>query len=123
MEYNKLERIVLDQQEELEGFRIGDYCVRKEETLIDLNSNLAQVVIGVRRSGKSTLCINALERAKVRYAYVNFDDERLLDISVDDMDPILEVLYKIYGDFTHLLLDEVQNVNGWHLFVNRMLRN
>jgi predicted AAA+ superfamily ATPase len=123
MEHSKLERIVLDQQEELNVFRTGNYCLRKEETLIDLNSNLAQVVIGVRRSGKSTLCINVLERAKVRYAYVNFDDERLLDISVDDMDPILEVLYKIYGDFTHLLLDEVQNVNGWHLFVNRMLRN
>jgi predicted AAA+ superfamily ATPase len=34
----------------------------------------------------------------------------------------LEVLYKVYGDFSYLLLDEVQNVDGWHLFVNRMLR-
>ena len=58
MEYSKLERVILDQQEELEGFREGDYCLRKEESLIDLESNLAQVVIGVRRSGKSTLCIN-----------------------------------------------------------------
>ncbi len=122
MEHNKLGRIVLDQQEELEGFRTGDYCLRKEESLIDLKSNLAQVVIGVRRSGKSTLCINALERAKVKYAYVNFDDERLLNITVDDLDSILEVLYKVYGDFSYLLLDEVQNVDGWHLFVNRMLR-
>lgn len=122
MEHNKLERIVLDQQEELGEFRTGDYCLRKEESLIDLKSNLAQVVIGVRRSGKSTLCINALEKAKVKYAYANFDDERLLNITVDDMDSILEVLYKVYGDFSYLLLDEVQNVDGWHLFVNRMLR-
>lgn len=70
----------------------------------------------------SPLCINALETAKVKYAYVNFDDERLLNITVDDMDSILEVLYKVYGDFSYLLLDEVQNVDGWHLFVNRMLR-
>jgi len=122
MERNKLERIVLDQQEELERFRTGYYCFRKEESLIDLKSNLAQVVIGVRRSGKSTLCINALERAKVKYAYVNFDDERLLNITVDDMDSILEVLYKVYGEFSYLLLDEVQDIDGWHLFVNRMLR-
>ena len=122
MEYNRLERIVLDQQEELEGFRMGYYCLRKEESLIDLNSNLAQVVIGVRRSGKSTLCINALERAKVKYAYINFDDERMLNITIDNMDSILEVLYKVYGNFTYLLLDEVQNIEGWHLFVNRMLR-
>ena len=122
MERSKLERIVLDQQEELDGFRTGDYCRRQEESLIDLKSNLAQVVIGVRRSGKSTLCINALERAKVKYAYVNFDDERLFNMTVDDMDAVLEVLYKVYGDFSYLLLDEVQNVDGWHLFVNRMLR-
>lgn len=122
MEYGRLERIVLDQREELKAFRKGDYCQRKEESLIDLESNLAQVVIGVRRSGKSTLCINALERAKVNYAYVNFDDERLLDVSAGDMDAILEMLYKVYGDFAYLLLDEIQNVEGWHLFVNRMLR-
>lgn len=122
MELYKLERIILDQQEELKSLSVGNYCQRKEESLIDLDSNLAQVVIGVRRSGKSTLCINALERSKVKYAYVNFDDERLLDIKVDDMDLILEMLYKIYGNFTHLLLDEIQNVDGWHMFVNRMLR-
>ena len=122
MEYGKLERIILDQQEELEQFREEKYCQRKEESLIDLGSNLAQVVIGVRRSGKSTLCINALERAGVSYAYVNFDDERLMDINVSDMNTILEMLYKVYGNFTHLMLDEVQNIDGWHLFVNRMLR-
>ena len=32
------------------------------------------------------------------------------------------MLYKIYGDFDCLFLDEIQNVEGWHLFVNRMLR-
>lgn len=122
MEYSKLERIILDQQEELEALRTRSYCHRKEEQLIDLNSNLAQVIIGVRRSGKSTLCINALEHGKVHYAYVNFDDERLLSITIDDMDAILETLYKVYGDFSYLLLDEIQNVDGWHLFVNRMLR-
>lgn len=54
MEYSKLERIILDQQEELEALRTKSYCHRKEEQLIDLNSNLAQVIIGVRRSGKVT---------------------------------------------------------------------
>jgi len=122
MELNKLERIVLDQREELEALRAGNYCRRREESLIDLDSRLAQVVIGVRRSGKSTLCINALEHGGVAYAYVNFDDERLFDLNAADLDDVLEMLYKVYGNFTHLLLDEVQNVDGWHLFVNRLLR-
>ncbi len=95
---------------------------RKEENLINLDSSLAQVVIGVRRSGKSTMCFNVLQNAKVKYAYVNFDDERLYSLEAGDLNSVLEVLYKIHGDFTHLFLDEIQNVEGWHLFVNRLLR-
>lgn len=122
MDIRELERVLLDQKEELEALRGKSFCHRMEECQIDLGSNLAQVVIGVRRSGKSTLCFNALEGAKVSYAYVNFDDENLYDLTVKDMNNVLQVLYSIYGDFTHLFLDEIQNIEGWHLFVNRMLR-
>ncbi len=119
---SKIDRIVLDQQEDLALLRQGNYCTREEEALIDLDSHLAQVVTGVRRSGKSTLCLQALEHAGVKYAYMNFDDNRLTDLHADDLDLILEALYKKYGDFSYLMLDEIQNVEGWHLFVNRMLR-
>ena len=122
MDTRELERVLLDQNEELEALRNKSFCHRLEESQIDLNSNLAQVVIGVRRSGKSTLCFNALEKSKVRYAYVNLDDENLYGLTVKDMNDILQVLYSIYGNFTHLFLDEIQNIKGWHLFVNRMLR-
>lgn len=122
MDTRELERVLLDQKEELEALRNKSFCHRLEESQIDLNSNLAQVVIGVRRSGKSTLCFNTLEKSKVRYAYVNLDDENLYGLTVKDMNDILQVLYSIYGNFTHLFLDEIQNIKGWHLFVNRMLR-
>ena len=117
-----LEIVLTDQQEELEARRYEKLCYRQELELIDLNSPQAQVVIGVRRSGKSTLCFQALEKAKVKYAYVDFDDERLAGLSPLQLNDILEVLYKIYGDFDYLFLDEIQNVEAWHLFVNRMLR-
>ena len=122
MDIRELETALLDQKEELEALRNKSFCYREEERMINLESSLAQVVIGVRRSGKSTLCFNALERSKVSYAYVNFDDENLIDLSVKDMNNVLQVLYSIYGDFTHLFFDEIQNIEGWHLFVNRMLR-
>ena len=122
MDTRELERVLLDQKEELEALRNKSFCHRLEESQIDLNSNLAQVVIGVRRSGKSTLCFNALEKSKVRYAYVNLDDENLYGLTVKDMNDILQVFYSIYGNFTYLFLDEIQNIKGWHLFVNRMLR-
>ena len=117
-----LEVILTDQQEELEA-RCKDYlCHREEEKLIDLKSPQAQVVIGVRRSGKSTLCFQALESADVKYAYADFDDERLQAIDAGQLNEVREVLYNIYGDSEYLFIDEIQDVDGWHLFVNRMLR-
>ena len=117
-----LEIIFSEQKEELAARRGDKLCHRPEEKLIDLKSPQAQVVIGVRRSGKSTLCYQALESAGVRYAYADFDDERLANIGAEQLNDMLEVLYKIYGDFNYLFLDEIQNVDGWHLFVNRLLR-
>ena len=117
-----LELILTDQRVEIEGRKEEHLCHRAEEQLVDMTSSQAQVVIGVRRSGKSTLCYQALQQNNLRYAYVNFDDERLAKIEAEQLNDILEILYKIYGDFNCLFLDEIQNVEGWHLFVNRMLR-
>ena len=118
-----LEIVLSDQKEELRARRADKLCHRQEEQLIDLQSPQAQVVIGVRRSGKSTLCFQALERAGVSYAYVDFDDERLAGIETNQLNDVLEVLYKVYGGFDYLFLDEIQDVEGWHLFVNRILRS
>lgn len=122
MNIREIEIVVLNQKEELEKMKMQEFCHRPQEDLINMNSNLAQVVIGVRRSGKSTLCFNALQKAGVSYAYVNFDDEKLASLTLDDMDTVLDVLYRVFGDFSHLFLDEIQNIEGWHLFANRMLR-
>ncbi|MCF0220624.1 MAG: ATP-binding protein [Muribaculaceae bacterium] len=118
----ELEDILRDQKAELDLLRQDALISRPEEDLIDLRSRQAQVVIGVRRSGKSTLCFNALEKAGVNYAYVNFDDERLAKCRTEHLDLVLEALYRIYDKFEHLFLDEIQNVDGWPLFVNRLLR-
>ena len=117
-----LEVILNDQKEELAEWSEEQLCSRTEEGLVDLNSPQAQVVIGVRRSGKSTLCLQTLAGARVKFAYADFDDERLEKISTSQLNDVLEVLYKIYGDFDYIFLDEIQNVEGWPLFVNRLLR-
>ncbi len=114
--------ILSDQQQELEATNLHALVARKEEQLINLNSTLAQVVIGVRRSGKSTLCIKTMLESGLNFGYINFDDDRLGKLSRDDFDRLLKALYRLNGDFNHLLLDEIQNIDGWELFVNRMLR-
>ena len=122
MKISDIEKVLLEQQDELEALEGEVLIHRPEEDLINLNSKLAQVVIGVRRSGKSTLCFNALRKAGVHYAYANFDDERLEELETKDLDNVLQTLYKIYGKFDYLFLDEIQNIDGWPLFVNRLLR-
>ena len=122
MTISEIEKVLLEQQDELEALEGEVLIHRPEEDLINLNSKLAQVVIGVRRSGKSTLCFNALRKAGVHYAYANFDDERLEELETKDLDNVLQTLYKIYGKFDYLFLDEIQNIDGWPLFVNRLLR-
>ena len=117
-----IESIVEEQLEDLQAMAEQNFCERREETEVNLNSKMAQVAIGVRRSGKSVLCYNALTKAGIKFAYVNFDDERFANIKSDDLNNVLFVLNEVYGDFNYLFLDEPQDVEGWHLFVNRLLR-
>ena len=117
-----LEAILSDQKAELEARQQETLCHRPEESLVEINSPQAQVVIGVRRSGKSTMCYQALMQRGVHFAYVDFDDERLSGMKAEQLNDVLEVLYKIYGDFQYLFMDEIQDIDGWHLFVNRLLR-
>ena len=92
-----LEFVLTEQREELEDRATENYCHRSEVELVDLSSTQAQVIIGVRRSGKSTLCYQALQSKGVKYAYADFDDERLAGIEAVQLNDILETLYKIYG--------------------------
>lgn len=117
-----IKQILYDQKEEITNLNTSDLCNRVEEGLFDLQSSLAQVVIGVRRSGKSTICMKVLKESGVSFGYVNFDDEQLAGLKAEQLNDVLEALYKVYGDITHVLFDEIQNISQWPLFVNRLLR-
>ena len=54
--------------------------------------------------------------------YINFDDERLAGLKSDDLNKILESFYELYEDIDYIILDEIQNVDNWELFVNRLRR-
>ena len=63
-----------------------------------------------------------LKESGVSFAYANFDDAVLASMKATEMNLLLENLYRIYGDFDYLFLDEVQNIDQWPLFVNRLLQ-
>lgn len=116
-------QVLAEQKEYMDGYQPDGWVTRREEQLFELNSTLAQVVIGVRRSGKSTLCHKVLLEHNVKYGYANFDDDRLANLRVEDLNTVLSCIYQIYGtDIKYIFLDEIQDVDGWHLFVNRLLR-
>ena len=54
------------------------------------------------------------------YAYLNFDDNQLL--KVFDESQIMQVLQEVYPSFQYLMLDEIQNLDGWERWVETLYR-
>ena len=54
--------------------------------------------------------------------YVNFEDERLLEMTAEDLNLILEIGLEISETDIklYLFLDEIQNINRWDKFVRRI---
>jgi predicted AAA+ superfamily ATPase len=77
-------------------------------------------VLGVRRCGKSIFSYMLTKEHD--FGYINFDDERLVGISAGDLNRILEAFYELYGDVDYIVLDEIQNIDKWELFANRLRR-
>ena len=122
MDKKIIKQILLEQKEEIKKI-LGNKIIEREiEERIkkSLRDSLIKVIIGVRRCGKSVLAHQILKNKN--YSYVNFDDERFIGAEAKDLNDFLEVLEEINPDFDYLLLDEIQNIEGWELFVNRLKR-
>lgn len=109
---------LLQQKHELDLRRQERY-IGRTATIRDGDGRLIRIVIGPRRAGKSFFVTRYLmERGP--FAYVNFDDEELND--KEKIPDILAAAADIYDGATTLLLDEIQNIDGWELLVNRLAR-
>jgi predicted AAA+ superfamily ATPase len=124
MELEEIKQILIDQREELEN-SLKEQKIIKREFLFEykrfLKSNLIKIITGPRRAGKSILGAEFLEGKN--FAYVNFDDERLAFIETKELDLILQGIYEIYQQPDYIFLDEIQNIDKWELFVNRLKRS
>jgi hypothetical protein len=93
-----------------------------------LEENVNYCFVGIRRTGKSYMMyqqIKHLEENGVpssHIVYVNFEDERLLEMTADDLNTVLEIGLEIAGtdNKPYLFLDEIQNIDGWEKFVRRI---
>jgi uncharacterized protein len=115
-----IRNILLQQKEERDILLKKDYIRRIEDSLIVdyLNTTLIKLISGPRRAGKSVMALQLLKNQN--FAYLNFDDD-LLQKHFEE-DAVIQSLNDVYAGFNYLLLDEIQNLPEWELWVNKLYR-
>ncbi len=93
----------------------------------------ATVCMGVRRSGKSTYLFQVIKRLlnndvpRENILYLNFFDDRLHNLRQFGLGLITEAYYSLYPEkknteTVYCFFDEIQAVDGWEPFVDRLMR-
>ncbi len=119
MDHEILKQIIFEQHEVIKKAQI----VTRDYTF-DKNANY--VLIGLRRSGKSTLLykrVKDLIQDGVDWKqiiYINFDDERLLGFQTGDFEDILLTAEELTSNKHYFYFDEIQNIDGWEKFAIRL---
>lgn len=119
MDKNIIRNTVLDQRE---SFEKKDGFIERSISKSFLTAKKISVISGIRRSGKSTL-LKQISKDYKNYAYLNFEDERMLDFTYWDFNSLLEVFLELYGDQDVYFFDEIQNIFGWEKFVRRLFED
>jgi len=113
-----LRQIAREQREELTKLEYG--VEREEGNKIRLNMPFAIVISGIRRCGKSTLLRQIMKKIK-KFHYFNFEDSRATTLEAGDFQKLDEIFREETGERDHYFFDEIQNVQGWELFVRALL--
>lgn len=83
-----------------------------------LQNPLIKLITGPRRVGKSVFALLMLQGKN--FAYLNFDDNQLLEKWDEDL--AISALDDVYPDYDFMLLDEIQNLPDWDLWVSKLYR-
>ena len=115
-----------------ERFLAGKNIV-KRETLTTLSNflNTREVIFisGIRRSGKSTLMsliakeiLEKQEIKKPNILFINFEDERFINFTSEDFENLYQTYLEIENPTgkKYLFFDEIQNIDGWERWINRI---
>lgn len=112
--------IIQNQRKERDELSGRPYLMRKSntDTSLLLANPMIKLITGPRRVGKSTYALLMLQGKN--FAYLNFDDNLLL--SNWDEELVMRTLDEVYPDYEYLLLDEVQNLKDWDVWVSKLYR-
>lgn len=112
--------IIQNQRKERDELLARHYLMRKSNTDVKtlLDNPMIKLITGPRRVGKSTYALLMLQGKS--FAYLNFDDNLLL--SAWDEELVMRTLDEVYPNYEFLLLDEVQNLKDWDIWVSKLYR-
>lgn len=112
--------IIQNQRKERDELLVRHYLMRKSNTDVKtlLDNPMIKLITGPRRVGKSTYALLMLQGKS--FAYLNFDDNLLL--SAWDEELVMRTLDEVYPNYEFLLLDEVQNLKDWDVWVSKLYR-
>ena len=118
---NQLKTIILQNREHLSAIEVIE-----RDIVFEPNANY--VFTGPRRAGKTYLLFQAIKQRSGdsgldRVLYINFEDERLLEMNHRHFDLILESFYELSGEKPDIYFDEIQNIDHWEKFVRRLADN
>lgn len=115
-----MKNIILNQRAERDTLMSRPYQQRNTRYNHDdlLNNPLIKLITGPRRVGKSVFALLLLQGKN--FAYLNFDDNLLLQNWDEQL--VMKMLDDVYPEYDYLLLDEIQNLPDWDLWVNKLYR-
>ena len=115
-----MKTIILNQRKERDELMSRPYLTRRsnQDTDLLLNSSLIKLITGPRRVGKSTQALLMLRDKN--FAYLNFENYSLLEAWNASL--VMRMLDDVYPGYEYILLDEVQNLDGWDLWVSELYR-
>ncbi len=115
-----MKNIILNQRAERDELLARPY--QERNTIYEpeqlLANPLIKLITGPRRVGKSVFSLLLLR--DTNFAYLNFDDNLLLEKWDEEL--VMKVLDEVYPGYEYLLLDEIQNLDNWDLWVNKLYR-
>lgn len=109
---------IVDKEEELKSKARTEKIVERELKVEKITEDVANIVTGVRRCGKSMLAFMLTQQKNA--AYVNFEDERL-QLRGEELNTLLEAIASLKGSVEFIVFDEIQYVDGWERFISRIL--
>jgi uncharacterized protein len=105
------------------------FTVFPRETTLPIKSNKIISVSGVRRSGKTHVLFETINRIlnsgvpKENILFINFDDERLM-LKTEEFDFILLSYVELFPDIdlkeVYVFFDEIQMLDKWEQYVRRL---